>query len=82
MDQEAKRTFTPQPTVPYRSARKLSSYLVRVKLYPIERKEGSCKCNCKRCEVCKNVLESDTFICSYDQTTYKINDNFNCNENA
>ena len=38
MDQEIKRTFTPQPMVSYWSARKLSSYLVRAKLYPIERK--------------------------------------------
>ena len=80
MDQEVKRTFTPQPMVSYRSARKLSSYLVRAKLYPIERKVGSCKCKGKRCEVCKNVLETDTFTCSNDQTTYKINHKFDCNE--
>ena len=80
MDQEVRRTFTPQPMVSYRSARKLSSYLVRAKLYPIERKVGSCKCKGKRCEVCKNVLETDTFTCSNDQTTYKINHKFDCNE--
>ena len=55
MDQEVKRIFTPQPMVSYWNARKLSSYLVRAKLYPMERKVGSCKCNGKRCEVCKNV---------------------------
>ena len=66
--------------VSYRSARKLSSYLVRAKLYPIERKVGSCKCKGKSCEVCKNVLETDTFTCSNDQTTYKINHKFDCNE--
>ena len=80
MDQEVKRTFTPQPMVSYRSARKLSSYLVRAKLYPIERKVGSCKCKGKRCEVSKNVLETDTFTCINDQTTYKINRKFDCNE--
>ena len=80
MDQEIKRTFTPQPMVSYWSARKLSNYLVRGKLYPIERKVGSCKCNGKRCEVCINVLETDTFICSNDQTTYKIKHRFDCNE--
>ena len=51
MDQEVKRTFTPQPMVSYRSARKSSNYLVRTKSYPIERKVGSCKCNGKRCEL-------------------------------
>ena len=59
MDQEVKKTFAPQPMVSYQSARKLSSYLVRAKLYPIERKVGLCKSNGKRCEVCKNVLETD-----------------------
>ena len=48
-DQEVKRTFTPQSMVFYRSARKLSSYL-----YPIERKEGSGKCNGKHCKVLQN----------------------------
>ena len=80
MDQEVKRTFTPQPMVSYRSARKLSSYLVRAKLYPIERKVGLCKCKGKRCEICKNVLETDTFTCNNDPTTYKINHQFDCNE--
>ena len=73
MDQEVKRTFTPQTIVSYRSARKLSSSLVRAKLHPIERKVGSCKCNGNRYEVCKNALETDTFTCSNDLTSYKIN---------
>ena len=51
MDQEVKRTFTPQPIISYRSARKLSSYLVRAKLHPVERKVGSCNVmvNAARC---------------------------------
>ena len=65
MDQDVKRSFTPQPMLSYRSARTLSSYLVRAKLKRIERKVG--------CEVCKNILKTDTFTCSNDQTTYKIN---------
>ena len=82
MDQEVKMTFTPQPMVFYRSARKLSSYLARAKLYPIERKAGSYKCKGKHCKDCKNVLETDTFTCSNDQTTYKINNKFDCNEKS
>ena len=66
--------------VSYRSAHKLSSYIVRAKQYPIERKVGSCKCKGKRCEVCKNVLETDAFTSSNDPTTYKINHKFDCNE--
>ena len=38
------------------------------------------KCKGERCEVCKDVLETDTFTCSNDQTTYKINHKFDCNE--
>ena len=80
MDQEVKTTFTLQPMVSYRSVHKLSRFLVRAKLYPVERKVGSCKCNGKRFEVCKYVLETGTFTCSNNQTTYKINHKFDCNE--
>ena len=41
--------------------KKLSIYLVRGKLYPLERTVGSWKCIKKRCKVCKNVQNSDTF---------------------
>ena len=46
----------------------------------IKRKVGSFKCNDKCCEVRKNVLETDRFNCSTDQTTYKIYHKFDCNE--
>ena len=55
MNGEVKQTFTPVPMVSYRSSRKLSSYLVRAKLYPIDRIVGSKGCGKKRCEVCVNV---------------------------
>ena len=35
MDQEFKRTFTPQPMVFYRGVLRLRSYLLRAKLYSI-----------------------------------------------
>ena len=41
MNIEVKQTFTLVPMVSYRSSRKLSSYLVTAKLYPIERIVGS-----------------------------------------
>ena len=47
---------------------------------PIGRKVGSCKCNGRCCGVCQNVLETDTLTCSNDQSTYKINHKFDCNE--
>ena len=48
MDNEVKRVFTPKPMISFRSARKLSSYLVRAKLYPTKRTVGSYKCGGKR----------------------------------
>ena len=61
MDEGVKRVFTPGPMVSFRSSRKLSSYLVRAKLYPTERVVGSFKCNKPRCLVCVNVTETNTF---------------------
>ena len=52
MNAEVKQTLTPITMVSYRSSRKLSSYLVRTKLYPIDRIVGSKGCGKKRCEVC------------------------------
>ena len=37
MNEEVKNVFTPKPMISFRSARKLSSYLVRAKLYPEEK---------------------------------------------
>ena len=73
MDQETKSIFTPWPMATFHSARKLSSYLVRAKLYPIERIVGSHKCKGKRWEVCLNVQETSCFSSSVTNKTYKIN---------
>ena len=34
---EVKQTFSPVPMVSFRSSRKISSYLIRAKLYPVDR---------------------------------------------
>ena len=47
MDQEVMKVFTPKPMVSFRSDKKLSSYLVRAKLYPLEKKVGSFNVNVK-----------------------------------
>ena len=72
MEQEAQRVFISGPMITFRNARKLSSCLVRAKLYPLERTVGSCKCYGKRCEVCNNVTETSTFTSTITQNTYKI----------
>ena len=66
--------------VSFKSARKLSSYLVRAKLYPLNRSVGSFKCNKSRCEICVNVIETDTFTSTVTVKTYKINQHFQCDE--
>ena len=55
MDAEVKQAFTLGLMVSYRSSKKLSSYLVRAKLYPIDRIVGSKGCGKKKCEVCVNM---------------------------
>ena len=80
MDQRVKQVFSSQRIVFFRSTHKLSSYLVRAKLYPLERRMGSCKCRCNRCQVCRSITETDMFICNNDQRSYKINHSFDCNE--
>ena len=59
---------------------KLSSYLVRAKLYRLERKVGSFKCKGKRCQICLNVNETDFFASLVTKEEYKINHCFNCNK--
>ena len=49
MNDEVKKTFTLSPMISFRSSRKISSYIVRTKLYPLERTVRSYKCVKKRC---------------------------------
>ena len=76
MNQENKNFFTPGPIATFCSEPKLSSYLVRAKLYPIERIVGLHKCKGKRCEVCLIVQGTSCFSSSVTSKTYKINHQF------
>ena len=60
---EFTKIFSQGPRVPFQSARKLSSYLVRAKLYSLQRKVSSSNGVKRRCEVCNNV--TDTFSSTY-----------------
>ena len=73
MNDEVRTAFTPKPMVLFRSSRKIDSYLVRAKLYPIETTVGSFKCGSKFCVVCKYITEIDAFTSSVTGETYKIN---------
>ena len=47
--------------VSYRSARKINDYIVRSKLYPVERKVGCHRCSSSRCQVCKSISITEEF---------------------
>ena len=79
-DEFVKRVFIPPPVVSYSSARKLSRYLVRAKLYPLERKKDSYKCGNLRDLVCNNVEETDTFTSTVMRESFKINHHLCCND--
>ena len=80
MNDKVKKTFTPCPMILFRSSRKISSYVVRSKLYPLERTVGSYKCGKKRCEVCDVISETDTFSSTVTGENFRINHKFNCND--
>ena len=77
MSRQAKVIFSPGPMVSFRSARRISSYLVRAKLYPLERSVGSRQRKKRRCEVCTNVTETDTFFSTVTGETFQINHELN-----
>ena len=49
-------------------------------LCSLEKSVASFTCNGKRCQMCINVTESNTFSSSVDKKEYVINHSFNCND--
>ena len=82
MNQEVKNIFTSGPRVSYRNARKINSYLVIAKLYPLETKVSSEKCGQSRCEVYLSIQETDTFTSTTKDESFKINYKLNRNDNC
>ena len=80
MNDENKKVFSPRPMIPFRSPPKISSYLVRTKLYHLDRVVRSTKCVKKRYEVCLNVSETNIFTSKVTGETYKINHKLNCDD--
>ena len=79
-DPKTKRVFTPALFFSFRSVKNLKSFLVRSKVYQLERKVGSAKFNGKRCQVCLNINETDNFESFQSKQKYKINHYLNCND--
>ena len=69
-----------KPMILFQIARKLSSYLVRTKLYSTKRTLGSYKCGGKGCEVCININETPTYTSPVARETCIINHRFDSNE--
>ena len=80
MNQEVKNVFTPGSTVSFKSATKISSYLVRAKVYPLERKIASDRCYCWK--ICLNIEETDTFTSTITGESFKIHHKLNCDDNC
>ena len=79
--EEVKQVFSPAPFVSFRSKRTLRSHLVRSKVYPVgERLVGSRKCSKYRCQVCKNVTETEIFQSFIDKKIYKTSHRFTCSD--
>ena len=65
--------------VSFPSVRTLRNHLMRAKVYSVgERLVGSRKFNENRYQVCKNVIETETFQSFVDKKVYKINHRFTC----
>ena len=82
-DEQVKKVFSSAPFVPFRRTRNLKSYLLRPKIYPLERKVSSEKCRVLksiRCLVCLDVSERDIFKSFQNKEQYKINLQLNCND--
>ena len=66
--------------VSFRGAHRLSSYLVKAKLYPLHRKVRSKKYAKNRCEICDYVTDTNTFTSTVTDEYFKINDQLNCDD--
>ena len=75
-DQTVKSLFTPAPFVSFCTVYNLQSHLVQSKVYPLQCKTGSCKCNTPHCQVRKNVKECYEFSSHVTKEIFKINHPF------
>ena len=82
MNEKTKKVISPQPIISLRNPRKISSYLVRAKLSPLDGVVWSTICGKKRCEVCMNVSEMNTFTSNVTNETHKIYHKLTCDDNC
>ena len=79
-DEQVKKVFSLAPFISFKNTRNFKSYLVRTKIYPLERKNGSEKCKSNFCLVYLNIFEKDILQFFQTKKKYKINQQLNCND--
>ena len=72
--------FPPGPMVSFGSVCRISSYLVRAKLYPSERSISWRQYKKRTCEACTNVTETVIFSRIVTGETIEINHELNCDD--
>ena len=79
-DQEHNRVFKEVPIIGFRRAKSLKDLLVRAKVPPLYKKEGSCgPCNKPRCKICPRITKSTTFKSFSNSGVYQIRPEYlNC----
>ena len=80
--EEHKEVFPVPPVVAFRRCKNLKDILVRARLTSgrekVHNNRGSSCCKKSRCQVCKVMSNSDSFMSSTTGKEYKINYSFNC----
>ena len=66
--------------VSYGNVKKLCSYLVRAKFFPLERNRGSYKGGSSRCQVSNSIEEICTFANTVTGESFQINHRLCCND--
>ena len=79
MNGEVKQIFSAKPIITSGNAKNINNYLVRAKVYSIERSTGMLPYSQKRCEGCKYFNKTESFTSSVTQNTHKTNHRLNCN---
>ena len=80
MDEETKKAFCPGFIGFISGCQKVRYYLVRAKVYPLDRRLGSFWYDKCGCHVCLNYSEVDTFVSIVTKQTYKTDHKFNCRD--
>ena len=82
LNDEARNLFRNCPIVSFRNPKTIGNQVVRAKLPRKDQRRGTFKCGSRRCEVCRNLIETNIFERSHDGKKYKINFEFDCNSNC